>query len=212
MSKKLRYFLVGVSIFLIFVFFSYLVDKNLFTQFDFDTTVKLQNRATQKFDDLSSGLSLVGGFEIATIILIIFLIYTRKILGIIVLGFYVVLHVFELYGKTFVDHLPPPFFMVRTEKFVEFPQFYVRTENSYPSGHAARAAFISILILLFTMNSKKLSKNQKYIILGLILVYDLAMFVSRPYLGEHWTSDVIGGIFLGAGLGIASFIFIQPKS
>ncbi|MCL5438601.1 MAG: phosphatase PAP2 family protein [Patescibacteria group bacterium] len=212
MSKKLQYAIYGISIFLIFVFFSYLVHKNLFTRFDFDTTVKLQNHAKKIFDDLSSWLSVIGGFEVATIILIIFLIYTRRLLGFIVLFIYGLIHVFELYGKTFVNHLPPPFFMVRTEKFIEFPQFYVRTENSYPSGHAARATFISILICLFTMNSKKLSKNQKYIILGFVLIYDFAMFASRPYLGEHWMSDVIGGMLLGLGLGLISYIFIQPKS
>jgi undecaprenyl-diphosphatase len=112
-----------------------------------------------------------------------------------------------MYGKFFVDHLPPPQFMLRTEKIMNFPQFYVRTENSYPSGHAGRAAFISLFIAVITWRSKKISKTHKYLILGLLTIYDITMFVSRVYLGEHWATDVIGGVVLGASLVILSLAF-----
>ena len=208
-------FLAGGLVFFLFVFFSYLVHKNLFTQLDFDTTVRLQNQIPRRFDSFFSIFSLVGSFEAMSLFLLVVLgiitLVRGKLVGFVqaiiaFLGF-IGFHFIELYGKTFVNHLPPPEFMVRTQKFVEFPQFHIRQEFSYPSGHAGRAAFVSALLLLFTAKAKKLSQTQKVFIYSIIGIYDIIMFTSRIYLGEHWLTDVVGGIFLGGGLGIITAAF-----
>src|SRR4029079_8924257 len=113
-----------------FVFFSYLVHKNVFMQLDFDTTVRFQDRIPRRFDDVFSFLSDIGAFEAVTIVLLVLLAIRRKLWGFIALFFYGLFHFIELYGKAFVSQLPPPEFMVRTKKIVEFPQFHIRQEYS----------------------------------------------------------------------------------
>lgn len=201
-SKKIL-LLISASSFFLFVLFSYLVARERLTQFDFDTTVKLQDNIPRRFDVPFSYWSDVGAFEVTIIFLIIFLLlFYRKWWAIATVGFFGLFHVIEIFGKNVVDQFPPPQFMLRTEHWFEFPQFHVRSEFSYPSGHSGRAAFISVVIAIVLWRSKKIPLSIKLCILGLVILYDVIMWVSRAYLGEHWMSDVIGGILLGISMGI----------
>ncbi len=70
MKRKLPFIFAGIFLLILFILFSYSVQKNLFTAFDFDTTVKLQDRIPRKLDTPFSLFSLIGSFEIASVILL----------------------------------------------------------------------------------------------------------------------------------------------
>lgn len=201
----------SVLLFLGFVFFSYLVHENVFTQFDFDTTVKLQDNIPRRFDNLFSYFSAFGSFEFFLAFLAILFIAARKFLaGIVAFVSFAMFHVIELYGKFYVEHPPPPEFFLRTEYPIDFPQFHIRAEFSYPSGHSGRTAFLAAIFIALILASN-FSKPVKYTLVGFVGGVTLVMLLSRPYLGEHWVSDVIGGVLLGASLGIFSAVFLDKK-
>lgn len=204
-------FIVSVIFFFTFIFFSYLVHEDLLTQFDFNSTVKLQDNLSRRFDGLFSWFSVIGDFQYMLIAVVLVCLILRKFFAAFIsfcmFGFF---HVIELFGKNFVEHFPPPEFMLRTERPIDFHPFYVRSEYSYPSGHSGRTVFLASLLIMMVLLTNW-SKPVKWSVIGGIIGFTFVMLLSRPYLGEHWTSDVIGGALLGASFGIFSSLFLDPK-
>lgn len=204
--------LSGAFIFFLFTVFTLLVRENLFTTFDFDTTHRLQNQTPLRFDPIFSSISVIGRFEYTVIFLVLILLLYRKIWGIIAFGLFGFAHVIELIGKTFLDHPGPPRMFLRSH-YSDFPGLHVYTDGSYPSGHSLRSVFLAILLIFLIYRSNRINPLLKIALYFVIVSITGIMLYSRVSLGEHWTTDVIGGTLLGASMAAFSLVFLsKPKS
>ena len=70
--------------------------------------------------------------------------------------------------------------------------------SSYPSGHVAFFSWLLILLILCLAVGRlpKVTVAAAWVIAALVL---LAVCIGRIYLGEHWPSDILGGLALGFG-------------
>lgn len=195
-----------------FIGFSYLVAKETFTQWDFDMTVKFQDRISHRFDYPFSWLSIIGKAEISMAIwgFIMIYLFIRKFwlagLSMFLLPLALLM---EIYGKLFLYHPAPPHLFYRGVIKFNFPTDFVHTDYSYPSGHMTRTAFITtfLVVYFFLRTSWKVQLIIQPLLIGLFF----AMGISRVYLGEHWSTDVIGGAFVGVSFGIISGLFVPLK-
>lgn len=211
---RTKLFLLSIIFLSFFTYFSYTVAKERWQNFDFDTTVKLQDHISRKYDQIFSYFSLLGSVEVTIVICILFaLLALLKWKWMAILGWLIIVPatLAEVFGKLVLFHPGPPVFFHRSLLPTSLPSFYVHTNFSYPSGHMTRTIFIItvlICILFFGLRSKSLLKTV--LIFGL-LSFAFLMALTRIYLGEHWFSDVLGGGLLGAGFGLLASILILPR-
>ena len=190
-----------------------MVAKERFLQIDFDTTVKIQDRIPRSYDQLFSYFSFLGSAEVTVVICMTFALFAlarRRILEILGWVVIVPITVAEIFGKLVLFHPGPPVFMHRTLLPTHLPSFYIHTDYSYPSGHTMRTIFIvTILITMIFFSSK--NQTFKFITIAILLFIAFMMAMTRVYLGEHWVSDVLGGVLLGVGGGLFACVLILGK-
>jgi len=207
MKKKIFWILVSLSFLLAFAAFTYLVKEDIFNRLDFDITVKLQDNLPKRFDEFLSSFSLIGSFEILAGLIFILILLRKKIISFLVFIPFAGAHVIEIIGKTLVHHPGPPFMFFRYNLDFLFPSSYVQTGSSYPSGHSMRTVFITFIFFYLIIKSK-LNIFLKIFFIGLLIVFNGVMLISRVSLGEHWISDVVGGAILGASAAFFSYLFL----
>ena len=135
--------------------------------------------------------SLLGSFEVTSLILIVILTKLKLKKGLIVLFVFGLGMGVELIGKIFLYHPGPPNIFFRYSLDVLFPSAYVQTGHSYPSGHSYRTAFLTLLLIYLTNVSKNLKSSAKKALSLSLRLTLLLMLVSRVSLGEHWATDVV---------------------
>ena len=199
----------GGILFLIFVLFTAAVQANVFNTVDHQATAWLQESLPRAIAIPFSVFDLLGSAEVLTVLLLGLLATSRRRQDLVILALYGGLLLVELAGKLLVVHPGPPVF-AHAGLHLHLLSSAVQTPSSYPSGHAARTSFVSVVLYSFLCHREMRTSRWNAGTLCLLILINLVMAVSRIYLGDHWTSDVAGGLLLGLSLGILGVAFDRP--
>lgn len=208
MSQKKPYWQVSIVLFSIFIAFSYIVYLGTFKNFDLSLTQSAQLLIPGFLTIPFSIFSLIGSLEVSLVFFLILIFFFWKKgfkNSLFIFVIFSVGSLFETVGKFLLYHPAPPSTYFKTVGFF-FPSKYIHTDFSYPSGHIFRITLLIFLLIFFLPTKKRSVKT-----IAALTLFLLIMALSRVYLGEHWFSDVIGGLLLGLSFS-ALTIFVLAKN
>jgi membrane-associated phospholipid phosphatase len=217
MKQRLLFAALGFFFLFSFYLFSGWVRLGKTNRISFDTTVKLQEKMPKRFDGTWDDLTFFVGQEMSIAILLIltsiaFIEFKKKriiLAALCIPLFFSLLIGAELYGKDKVESPAPPFFMLKNPTTI-FPKYHVQDKYSYPSGHAARSLFFTLVIgAIVYRKSRNWITTAGFFSVCLTLTFLISL--AKIYLGHHWISDVLGGYLLALGFGFFFLASYLPR-
>lgn len=192
--RDLRVAVVSAAVFLVL---ACLVALGWTRAADLAATQALQALASHPLDVIANAHTYVGlvYVTVGTAFAASLILWSRgqRALAIAALGI-LATGAIELVFKLGLRHPSPPEEFVRAFEYLG-PGY--QTPSSFPSGHASRITFLAALAALATTRAA---------IRWLAAVAVLATLLLRVYIGDHWSSDVLGGAALGVSVAAASLV------
>ncbi len=197
--------IAGTLLCALYILLAIAVNARMLESLDLDITLFLQSALPHSLDLLSSILSLLGSAEVTIPIFAILIFLSKPTVRVRLVALFLFVTVLEVQGKMMIDQPGPPNILLRYVFGFGTPTGEFHTPYSFPSGHSARAAFLVALgVALIAQSKMRLAIRR--VLIALLIVAGVVMLVSRVYIGDHWTSDVIGGALLGVGLCLFAFL------
>lgn len=178
-----------------------MVAGNLWRGPDIFITGFLQSRPSESLDCAATSLSWIGSAELTGAVSVFIFFFLWKRLGpdtaLAFGGALGLATAAEIAFKVFLPQMPIPDSLHRA--CGDLPQgfIHVPTPNSFPSGHTFRTTFLLFMIIrIYSFFYRSPITDHRSLFFSLCLLFVLLMAVSRVYIGDHWLSDVLGGILL----------------
>jgi len=189
------------------------VRADMLRSLDFDLTVRIQNAVPHKLDEYFIALGTFAKFQVIVPAMVLFLLVMRRwVLAVTSLGLLFLGHVLEIVGKEILFQPPPPFMFYRHPTDFVFPDLHVFDVSSYPSGHSLRAVFVTITLFAVIWTSPRIPMLVKLGLGAVLAGFAILTMFSRVSLGEHWSTDVAGGFFLGLMIAAVNVMFVLWKT
>jgi undecaprenyl-diphosphatase len=196
----------AAAVFLLFVLFSAVVASGALQALDLDGILALQVVSSDALVLLGSLLSAAGAVEIEFPLIalgVAWLWWRGRRRAALALALVFAVALVAAGGKHLIDQpgVPPD---LHRGLVKNLPSAEIPTRGVYPSGHVARWTYLGGLALLALARARpSLARSALAALIALSIVL---MALTRPYLGEHWPTDAVGGILVAA----AALVLVAP--
>lgn len=211
MSALRRELLVFALLAVGFVAVSLLVSSGGLTQSDYAFARSLYGLWSPSLAPLFHFLALLGGVEVTALALIGLAVcllwrgYGADALAVLAGAAAVVVE--EVY-KRVVAQPPPPLSLSHGDGPSLATAFGFGGGNSFPSGHVARAVVAYGLIAFVIWRLRRPGWLRTLAVPVAVALVAVVAF-DRLYLGLHWESDVVGGLFLGGTCLVGGMLWLD---
>jgi undecaprenyl-diphosphatase len=167
-----------------------------------------QSPAGPVLDVVMVVVSVLGSVEVTGVVLLALVVlpmWRRRrfsVAGLVPLLVFIVIIGIELVGKTVVNQPLPPANLNRGGH----GGIGLVTVYSFPSGHMLRATLVYGLVAVRWLRR---GADPSWLWLCVAVIWLLGF--SRVYLGQHWPTDVAGGILLG-GAALGLILALAPRA
>lgn len=181
-----------------FAVLAVLVNARVFAALDLSIARTVHTVDTPGLDLLSEVFAILFSGELSLVFAGLLMVYFWRRglrLGSLAVLAFLPLVFLEVVLKYVVQQPPVPDDLFRG---FAYPLANVTTQGSFPSGHAARAAFFAGFLGTLVRSPGGLARWLAPLVAAFIA---LACALSRLYQEVHWASDVVAGAILGATIG-----------